>query len=152
MSRFITISVVLISMLIISCSNPDDLNTTAESNEVVSHKFGGLIITGGPFSFNVGNGGADYVNNIHIIKTSPVLPSYLYKRYLICDSTGKILKIVSSKTSLYSTNFDVLPTGANSIFYIEYTNGVQGLSVSKKIQNLRGSYALTSNNVKAYCN
>ncbi|AXT60222.1 T9SS C-terminal target domain-containing protein [Aquimarina sp. AD10] len=96
----------------------------------------GGVITGGPFTFTVGDGIADNVSGITLNGNKGT-----NSQWVITDEEGKILGLPGSPEAV---NFDEAGAGVCLIWHLSYEDGLQGATVGNNASNLVGTYDLSN--------
>ena len=111
------------------------------SNSLVIEKTrpNGGIISGGPFSFCVGDGIADNIATNEIILTGS---NGTFSQWLITDNQGNILSLPDSFSDV---NFDNSGSGICRIWHLSYENGLSGLAEGLNISALFGCFNISNN-------
>ncbi len=111
---------------------------------VRKEKINGGEITGGPFTFCVGDGVADNVSGIELTWDSGT-----NSQWVITDDKGKILGLPPSPEAV---NFDGAGAGTCLIWHLSYADGLTGLvEGNNALTDLKGRYDF-SNNIHVYRN
>ncbi|WP_075342748.1 hypothetical protein [Tenacibaculum agarivorans] len=97
------------------------------------------MLTGGPFTFAVGDGTADNVSGISVDGD----PKGDNSSFIITDNAGKILGLPADMDALEGVDFDGTGTGVCLIWYIRYQDGLQGLAVDANASGLMGVFDLS---------
>ncbi len=121
-------------------NNTSDLSGTFDfSNaiEVVRNKPDGGTISGGPFAFTVDDGTPDMVSGIMLDNTNV---SGKNGTWVITDDTGKILGLPPTLADVENVNFDDAGVGTCFIWYLRYEDGLQGLAMMNKTNDLDGCF------------
>jgi len=96
----------------------------------------GGTIEGGPFSFVVGNGEADYVSGITL--TGNVGDN---SQWIITDYDNNILELPVNPEDF---NFDEGPEGNYLIWHLSFTDGLTGLLEGDNLSDLDGEFSLSN--------
>ncbi|WP_158655081.1 glycoside hydrolase family 9 protein [Flavivirga eckloniae] len=92
----------------------------------------GGVISGGPFSFTVGDGTADNVSGITL--SGNVGDS---SQWVITDASNNILELPITPDSV---NFDTSPPGTCFIWHLSYNGTITGLAVGNNISAVTGDH------------
>ncbi|WP_298507214.1 hypothetical protein, partial [uncultured Maribacter sp.] len=104
----------------------------------------GGTISGGPFTFCVGDGEADYAKGVSLECNSTV-----NSQWVVTDENGKILGLPPTPEAV---NFDGAGAGLCLIWHLSYADGLEGLEAGNNATtDLVGTYDL-SNSIKVYRN
>ncbi len=118
-----------------------DLSTNSIKVERVQAPNAGEL-SGGPFTFTVGDGIVDNVSGITNIEEGTL--SGVGSSYIITDDTGMILELSATIVDLEAFNFDGAPVGDCLIWYIRYDGIVANLEVGKKASDITGVFELSN--------
>ncbi len=99
----------------------------------------GGVITGGPFTFTVGDGIEDNVSGISVSGSSGSNATWV-----VTDDQLEILGLPPTIAALEGVNFDVAGTGTCLIWYLRYEDGLQGAAVGNNAANLTGNFDLSN--------
>ena len=125
--------------------NIDDLDMTgsAISNAITVYRLDAPTLTGGPFSFTVGDGMADNLADGDIVVEGGFAIDDM-SRWVVTDDANNILGLPPTFTAV---DFDDAGEGICFVWYITYAEGLQGLAMGNSLDDLVGTYEL-SNGVK----
>ena len=125
--------------------NIDDLDMTGStiSNAITVNRLDAPTLSGGPFTFTVGDGVADNLADDAITVDGGFALEGM-SGWVITDEDGNILGLPPSFTA---PDFDDAGEGICFVWYITYAEGLQGLAMNSNIDDLAGVYEL-SNSVK----
>ena len=125
--------------------NIDDLDMTGStiSNAITVNRLDAPTLSGGPFTFTVGDGVADNLADDAITVDGGFALEGM-SGWVITDEDGNILGLPPSFTA---PDFDDTGEGICFVWYITYAEGLQGLAMNSNIDDLAGVYEL-SNSVK----
>lgn len=98
----------------------------------------GGTLTGGPFSFCVGDEEPDFIPEGAITLSDEVADN---TAWIITDADGTILGLPPSP---YVVDFDGAGSGVCNIYNISYIEGLQGLEAEANIANLMGCFELSN--------
>ncbi|WP_010178603.1 carbohydrate-binding protein [Aquimarina agarilytica] len=104
----------------------------------------GGTLTGGPYTFTVGDGIADNVSGVSVSGNEGPNSGWVV--------TDEDLNILGTPPSPDKVNFDEAGEGVCLIWHISYENGLEGLNTGSNIADLEGNYDISDNNVKVYRN
>lgn len=114
----------------------------ALSNPVYVNRLDAPVLSGGPFTFTVGDGNADNLMEGDIMVTGGYAPEGQSSWVVTDDATGNILGLPGSFTDV---NFDGAGEGVCNIYYITYGQGLMGLTTDGgNIGQLTGTYELSN--------
>ncbi len=99
----------------------------------------GGVITGGPFTFTVGDGIEDNVSGISVSGSSGSNATWV-----VTDDQLEILGLPPTIAALEGVNFDVAGTGTCLIWYLRYEDGLQGAAVGNNAADLVGNFDLSN--------
>ncbi len=99
----------------------------------------GGTITGGPFTFTVGDGIEDNVSGISVSGSSGSNATWV-----VTDDQLEILGLPPTIAALEGVNFDVAGTGTCLIWYLRYEDGLQGAAVGNNAADLVGNFDLSN--------
>ncbi len=128
MKQFILGALALASIAFTSCSDDD----------VVITPVGG-VLSGGPFTFTVGDGIADNVSGITLTGNTGTNSTYV-----ITDDAGNILGLPGDLTALEAEDFDGAPAGVCLIWHLSYEDGLTGAMTGENASNLSGDFSLSN--------
>ncbi len=100
----------------------------------------GGTLTGGPYTFTVGDGIADNVSGVSVSGNQGPNTGWIV--------TDEALNILGTPPTPEAVNFDGAGPGVCLIWHIAYEDGLQGLTVGGKIADLNGKYDLSDNSVR----
>ncbi len=100
----------------------------------------GGTLTGGPYTFTVGDGIADNVSGVSVSGNEGPNTGWVV--------TDEALNILGTPPTPAAVNFDGAGPGVCLIWHIAYEDGLEGLSAGSKIADLKGSYDLSNNSVR----
>ena len=100
----------------------------------------GGTLTGGPYTFTVGDGIADNVSGVSVSGNQGPNTGWVV--------TDEALNILGTPPTPEAVNFDGAGPGVCLIWHIAYEDGLQGLSAGGKIADLNGKYDLSDNSVR----
>ena len=126
------ITVLLLSLLFVSCSEDDQENLPIVPNA-------GTLV-GGPFTFVV-DGIPDMVAGISLSSTGVV---GTMRSYVVTDENRTILGLPPTLSALENVNFDEAGEGICLIYHIAFELGLEGLAVGMNLSNLDGQFALSN--------
>ncbi len=112
-----------------SLSNPITVNRTTTS---------GGTLTGGPFSFCVGDSTPDMIANGEITLSGNMGSN---GQWVVTDDAGNILGLPANYTDV---NFDDAPAGTCLIWYLSYEDGLTGAEIGMNASNLAGCFSLSN--------
>ncbi|WP_010177418.1 glycoside hydrolase family 48 protein [Aquimarina agarilytica] len=104
----------------------------------------GGTLSGGPFTFTVGDGVADNVSGVTVSGNTGAT-----SQWVVTDETGKILGLPPAPEAV---NFDEAPPGTCFIYNVSYNGTLNGLTVDANISGLSGDFQLSSNRVEVVRN
>ena len=115
------------------------------SNRIDVNRQGGPnagTLTGGPFTFVVGDGTVDNVSGIEVTGT----PEGTNSSFIITDEAGKILGLPGDKAALEGVDLDGAGVGKCFIWYIRYEGEAAdiGLEADKNATDLEGVFSLSN--------
>ena len=127
-------------------NSTDDLSGTFEiSNRLTINRnlaaIGGTL-TGGPFTFDAGDGIVDNVSGIAL--TGNVGDN---STFLVTDAAGNILGMPPTLQALEGVDFDGAGEGVCLIWHLSYQNDLQGLEVGASADDLSGAEFSLSNSI-----
>ncbi len=99
----------------------------------------GGVITGGPFTFTVGDGIVDNVSGISVSGSSGSNATWV-----VTDDQLEILGLPPTIAALEGVNFDVAGVGTCLIWYLRYEDGLQGAAVGNNAADLQGTFDLSN--------
>ena len=99
----------------------------------------GGTLSGGPFTFDVGDG---IVDNVSSITLSGNLGSN--SGFLVTDAEGNILGLPPTISALEGVDFDGAGDGVCLIWHISYEDGLEGRVVGENTSNLTGAFSLSN--------
>ena len=97
-------------------------------------------LTGGPYTFIVGDGEIDNVSNVSITGA----PVGTNKSFIVTDEDGSILGLPGDLEALKGVNFDGAGEGVCLIWYIRYEGEITGLAMGMNTNNLKGNFDLSN--------
>ncbi len=110
----------------------------SNSVSVTRSQVAGGSISGGPFTFCVGDSIADNITNGEIVLVDN---SGTNSQWLVTDTLGNILGLPDSPSDV---NFDDASVGVCLVWHLSYEDGLVGLAVGESAGNLQGCFALTN--------
>ncbi len=111
----------------------------SNSVEVIRESIPGTTISGGPFSFCVGTGNVDLIQDFEIEVTGSPNAS---QQWIITDGAGATILAIANM--LEEVNFDELGGGTVLIWQISHQTAVGNLQVGAMVSDLAGCYALSN--------
>lgn len=111
---------------------------SCDDDDVIITPVGGTL-SGGPFTFTVGDGMADNVSGITL--TGNVGSN---STYVITDAAGNILGLPGDLAAVEANDFDGAPAGVCLIWHLSYEDGLQGAAVGESAGDLSGSFSLSN--------
>ena len=122
--------------------NIDDLDMSGStiSNAITVYRIDAPTLTGGPFTFTVGDGIADNLADGAIAVEGGFAIDGM-SGWVITDDAGNILGLPPSFTA---PDFDDAGEGVCLVWYITYGEGLQGLAVGNNVGDLVGTYELSN--------
>ncbi len=126
--------------------NTDDLEGTYTlSNPITVNRLDAPVLGGGPFTFTVGDGNADNIEEGGITVTGGFSVND-QSSWIVTDDTGNILGLPGSFTDV---DFDGAGAGTCFVWYITYADGLTGLAMGNNINNdLAGAVYEISNSIQ----
>lgn len=116
-----------------------DLSNSIKVERVAQPVAGTL--TGGPFTFTVGDGTADNISGVTI--TGPSVGEN--SSFIITDDMGGILELPEDIAALEAMNFDGAGVGKCYIWYIRYQGNLEGLEKGKiASSDISGLFSLSN--------
>jgi hypothetical protein len=109
-----------------------------EEDEVITPISAGTL-SGGPYTFMVGDGIVDNVSGVGLTGNTGDNGSFI-----ITDDANNILGLPPDITALQSENFDGAPVGVCYIWYVSYNNNLEGLTVGENTNDLVGAFKLSN--------
>ncbi|MFP2997402.1 T9SS type A sorting domain-containing protein [Spongiivirga sp. MCCC 1A20706] len=103
----------------------------------------GGTLTGGPYTFCVGDGQADNVSGVTLAGNTGV-----NSQWIVTDEQGNILGLPPTPEAV---NFDVAGPGICLIWHLSYNGDITGLEAGQNANDLQGDFDL-SNSVRVYRN
>ncbi|WP_010520860.1 T9SS type A sorting domain-containing protein [Aquimarina agarivorans] len=104
----------------------------------------GGTVTGGPYTFTVGDGIADNVSGVSVSGSKGAKTGWIV--------TDEALNILGTPPSPEAVNFDGAGTGVCFIWHIAYEDGLENLSTGNNVSDLKGNYDLSDNSVRVIRN
>ncbi|GAA4274498.1 hypothetical protein U6A24_16110 [Aquimarina gracilis] len=98
-------------------------------------------ISGGPFTFDVGDGTPDMVSGIMLDSTNAFGEN---STWIITDDQGMILGLPATLEMVEANDFDGVGTGVCLIWYARYNGTVTGLMAGMNANNVTGDFALSN--------
>ncbi len=96
----------------------------------------GGTLTGGPFTFTVGDGIADNVSGVSLSGNVGA-----NSQYVVTDDQGNILGLPPTPTAV---NFDGAGRGTCFIYHLSYEDGLTGLAAEENISGFSGTFDLSN--------
>ena len=109
---------------------------TVVRNPVVDPTVNGGTISGGPFTFTVGDGIADYVSGINLTDNEGT-----NSQWVITDDTNNILGLPLTPEEV---DFDGAGEGTCLIWHLSYEDDVTGIALGNNVSVLEGTYDLSN--------
>ena len=114
------------------------------SNPVTVNRLDAPVLSGGPFTFTVGDGAADNIGPNEIMKEGGFSLEN-QSSWIVTDEAGNILGLPGSFTDV---NFDGTGAGTCFIWYITYAEGLTGLMMNNNVSDLGGAVFEISNSIQ----
>ncbi|WP_075341630.1 glycoside hydrolase family 48 protein [Tenacibaculum agarivorans] len=118
-----------------------DLSNSIEviRNPFVNPVVDGGTISGGPFTFTVGDGIVDNVSGITL--TGNVGAN---STWVVTDAQSNILGLPATLTALEGVDFDTAGDGSCFIWHLSFEDGLQGAAVGNNVSSLAGTFDLSN--------
>ncbi len=113
-----------------SCNNDDDNNSV---------ELDGGVLSGGPFTFTVGDGVTDNVSGITLTGNEGS-----NNTYVITDDANNILGLPGDITALEGADLDGAGGGICYIYHLSYEEGLEGLAMGENTDDLSGTFDLSN--------
>ncbi len=116
----------------------------ALSNPVTVNRLDAPTLSGGPFTFKVGDGTADNITEGAITEDGGFSVND-QSSWVVTDENGNILGLPDSFTDV---NFDGTDPGVCLIWYLTFAEGLTGLEVGNNVSGLDGAVYELSNSIE----
>mgnify|MGYP000212248076 CR=1 FL=1 len=113
-----------------------------EEDEVITPISAGTL-SGGPYTFMVGDGIVDNVSGVGLTGNTGDNGSFI-----ITDDANNILGLPPDITALQSENFDGAPVGVCYIWYVSYNNNLEGLTVGENTNDILKEIGITPSQIE----
>ncbi len=119
-------------------------NATVIVDPITPIAVAGGTLSGGPFTFTVGDGIADNVAGVSVSGNSGTT-----SQWIVTDDAGMILGLPPAPEAV---NFDGAGAGTCFIYSVSYNGTLNGLAADANISGLSGDFELSSNRVEVIRN
>lgn len=117
-----------------------DMGSSAISNSITVNRLDAPTLSGGPFTFTVGDGMADNLAEGAITVDGGFSVNDM-SSWVITDEDGNILGLPPSFTV---PDFDDAGEGTCFVWYLTYGEGLEGLAMGNNVEDLAGTYELSN--------